>query len=259
MLGIEVKELYAKPLLEQKERQSQFRINKIIIEKQEKVNIVECQSVLGDIIKMKFNSQYRDQYARLAADLWFNTIMEYEIVDEGIYIEPQVYWNIYKNFPNGKSYLQGVGYKLTINDIPYTFVPRDYYFKDRNPAVYGLYYNDELIYIGSTANYHQRWGEHYLDFKTHSLTNEMYRQLSNVVDEIEFKILYDPIQVKKLAQDEEITMYEYEIVEKNCIEHYKPRYNKEGVVTPFRFQAKSPKSSKSYKMALNIEKNLTFN
>lgn len=256
MLGTEVKELYAKPLMEQKARQLQFCANKLVMEKQEKVNIVECQSALGDIIKMEFDSQRRDEYAYTAANLWFNIIIEYEIITEGIYLEPSVYWNIYKNIPNGKNFLQGVGYKLTINDIPYTFVSRDYYFKDRKPAVYALYYNNELLYIGSSANYPQRWGEHYLAFKSKSILNEMYTQLADKIDEIEFKVLYDSTQIIELAQSEEVTMYEYEVVEKKCIEYYKPRYNKEGVLKPFCFQAKQPKN---YKIALNIEKNLTFN
>ena len=54
MLGKEVKELYANPIIKQKIEQVKFKPTKIILEKQEKYILVESESN-GNVIKMKFN------------------------------------------------------------------------------------------------------------------------------------------------------------------------------------------------------------
>lgn len=144
---------------------------------------------------MKFNSQ-KKEYAAAAIDYWFNYITAYEIVPEGIYLPPETYWFIYKKNHIGAAYLKGTGYELTVNGERHTFVPTSYYFKDREPAVYGLYYNDEP------------------------------------------------------------SMHQYETVEKLCIEHYKPKYNTQGVTMEFYYQAEMKRED--YKLDQNIVKNLHF-
>lgn len=256
MLGKEVKELYANPIIKQKIEQVKFKPTKITLEKQEKYILVECKSN-GNVIKMKFNSQKRKEYAAAAIDYWFNYITAYEIVPEGIYLPPETYWFIYKKNHIGAAYLKGTGYELTVNGKRHTFVPTSYYFKDREPAVYGLYYNDELIYIGSSRNYTHRWGEHYISFFEGSMRyNVMYKDLHDERDKIEYKVLYDSEAVIKLAENDEPSMHQYETVEKLCIEHYKPKYNTQGVTMEFYYQAEMKRED--YKLDQNIIKNLHF-
>lgn len=63
MLGKEVKELYANPIIKQKIEQVKFKPTKITLEKQEKYIFVECESN-GNVIKMKFNSQKKKRICR---------------------------------------------------------------------------------------------------------------------------------------------------------------------------------------------------
>lgn len=49
MLGKEVKELYANPIIKQKIEQVKFKPTKITLEKQEKYILVECESNKNEI------------------------------------------------------------------------------------------------------------------------------------------------------------------------------------------------------------------
>ena len=81
----------------------------------------------------------------------------------------------------------------------------------------------------------------------------MYFNAVNDPNEIEFKVLYNKNEVEDLAKSSKISMYEYETVEKLCIEYLKPIYNIEGLITPFRYKVKP--NSTSYRTIKNIEKN----
>lgn len=256
MLGKEIKETYVKNLLNQKNEQIKFCSNKILIEKQNKKIIVTIESDLGQNIVIKFNSANKKIYAVAMIDIWLNEIENYTIVPEGLCLEPSVYWNIYKRKEYGKSLLQGTGYTMFINEKEISFVPTNYYFQTDNQAVYGIYDKDELLYIGSTSNYPQRWSEHYLSFYNKNRGNKMYQNTEINPDELEFKILYNQKDIAALAEVDQVSMYEYETVEKICIEHFKPKYNIEGITMPFKYQA--TRLANSLQNVKKIEKNLRF-
>ena len=128
---------------------------------------------------------------------------------------------------------------MTLNEQEIKFAPHTAYFVNKPPAVYGIYHQNELIYIGSTSDYTTRWAEHCLSFErkhANYYTNQMYQQNYDI-SELRFEILYNEEQVKTLSKTDELNMYVFEMVEKCCIEKYKPRFNIEGNTQPFRFNA----------------------
>jgi hypothetical protein len=80
-----------------------------------------------------------------------------------IYLPPDIYWNIYKRQAFGKEFIQGTGYTMTINGDIYYFPDTSYYFSNQEVplgerAIYAIYYQDILFYIGSTGTgVEQRW------------------------------------------------------------------------------------------------------
>lgn len=83
-------------------------------------------------------------------------------------------------------------------------------------AVYGCFYNDELIYVGSTSNYHSRIQQHYSMINMQS-NNALSKFLQNK-DLNKLKFVPFILGLKK---------EQYQILEKNLIRTLKPRCNVE--------------------------------
>jgi hypothetical protein len=79
---------------------------------------------------------------------------------------------------------------MTINGDMYWFPDTSYYFSNQETplgerAIYGIYYQGTLFYIGSTGTgVEQRWKEHHECFKEGSDLNLMYQRG------------YDPMEVQ---------------------------------------------------------------
>ena len=71
-------------------------------------------------------------------------------------------------------------------------------------GVYGMYRNDELIYIGMTMrSFKQRWKEHQGYIKNKSNALSVYSLIEDN-DKIEFKILYDVMKNGMLLSEKEV-------------------------------------------------------
>jgi hypothetical protein len=152
---------------------------------------------------------------------------------------------------------------MFINGEEHKFVSPDYYFKDKIPAIYGIYYNDEIIYIGSSTNYTQRWGEHILGMmgaQNHWKNNpQMYSNLKDYMEELEFKVLYSEEEMREIMGIDDskfFSSYMMEYIEEKCINHYRPKYNKAGVSLPFKYRGTRPRLEDYMKIKKKIDANL---
>jgi hypothetical protein len=91
---------------------------------------------------------------------------------------------------------------MIINDEPYHFPNTEYYFSSEEPmigerAVYGIYYGDDLLYIGSASSgIEQRWKEHHEAFKTGKGQNKMYTAGFDA-NQIEYRTLKTAAQLQE--------------------------------------------------------------
>lgn len=73
------------------------------------------------------------------------------------YLPPNIYWDIYKRVPSGKTLINNYHYQDNEGNI-YALPTTDMYFNSTfaslngGTGVYGIYSKGELIYIGYTAN-----------------------------------------------------------------------------------------------------------
>ena len=113
MLGKEVYETYVQDYLKQKNDSfKEFSFKKIEIEENLNITII---STFGDIIEIHpIDFQLKEKIIAIV-DIWLNLITRYKIVSEGVYLDPAIYWDIYKNKPFGRIILNNIGYTMTIN------------------------------------------------------------------------------------------------------------------------------------------------
>lgn len=96
-------------------------------------------------------------------------------------------------------------------------------------GVYGIYVNNELVYIGMTMrDFEKRWQEHINKIKSGSNELYFYKQLQKYDEEIKlhFKILVDASEKvidKKSFSEDEVKSMEYAL-----IKVLKPKYNLAG-------------------------------
>lgn len=261
-----------------KELNSQTKINKTLKEEHDKFPTITSSEdgkklILthktndGDEVIMTFNSPRREKYANTAKVIWSQYITSYVLLPEKqIYLHPNDYWNIYKKILFGKEIINGTGNSMWINGEQYTFVQPEYYFTTINAekseqlkdkGIYGIYYNDELLYIGSSARLESRWKEHDMNFRTHASINRMYLHKEYEPDKIEYKVLESGNDIAELIDTDDVPNWILQLIEAYYIKFYQPKYNIEGTAKhSFRFSATSDDVPKDY---WQIVKNLLTN
>lgn len=155
------------------------------------------------------------------------------MIENGKIVLPSnIFWRIYKKNAIAKEMLHTLGFE--IEGTKYKIVDRDYYFPQNMQVVYGIYYNTDLIYIGSSGNYIDRWKQHDINFRN-KVEQEMYAAGFDA-DKIEYRVL---IEGSKVFEDlgAKPDQWILENVEKFMIEWLQPRYNKEGKSQDFVFRA----------------------
>lgn len=99
-------------------------------------------------------------------------------------------------------------------------------------GIYGIYENDELVYIGMTMrNFQTRWNEHLENIKEQTYELPLYH-LINPDNKITFKIL---LNKKYMFSNSEITRRDLEAMEFALIQEHQPKYNFAGRNQPYRF------------------------
>lgn len=194
----------------------------------------------GDIIEYENNSID-------AIEIWLENKMKKYYIDEqeGLLVfDPEIYWSIYKEKSNGKVVLQFL--KQKVNGIELNFPKPEYYFRDKEAGVYGIYYNDKLLYIGSASSYIDRWKEHYQAFKDKDgKNNAMYLNDGINTSELEFRLLYNKEDIVELYNKAKLSekrrqymdLLTLEMIEKELIGLFKPLYNLEGKTSEYKFKS----------------------
>lgn len=104
--------------------------------------------------------------------------------------------------------------------------------KPKHFGVYGIYENDELVYIGYTMrDFSVRWREHSEAIIKQDKSQEIYRKI-NPNSKIEFGILID---VTKMKVDKQLKAQDIECMELALIHLYWPKYNVQGTKIPYKF------------------------
>lgn len=200
-----------------------------------------CTSSLGDQVKIIFTSPNREKYAKVAQICWSKIITDYTLLPNNqVYLPPKDYWNIYKKMAGGRELIKGIGNQLFINNTRFSFVDTDYYFNtspEIDRGVYGIYYQDILIYIGSSTDVLVRWKEHDEAFRNKSTTSNMYQANYNP-DLIEYRVLVSQKELNDLIPTEQANMWLMELIEWSYIKLLQPLYNKEGKSCCFNFKAR---------------------
>ena len=99
-------------------------------------------------------------------------------------------------------------------------------------GIYGIYENDELVYIGyTTREFESRWQEHIEAIMLQKKTQYVHQQI-NPSSKIEFGILID---ITELKTNKILTVSDIQSMELALIHLYQPKYNVQGVTTKYSY------------------------
>ena len=107
--------------------------------------------------------------------------------------------------------------------------------KDKSYGIYGMYKNDELIYIGYTMkSFEQRWNQHMVAIKNKALIKQQLYVygLIDWGDEIDFKVLID---ARAIETNEPLTERDWQSMELALIQMYQPEGNLAGRTYEYKF------------------------
>lgn len=127
-------------------------------------------------------------------DTWLFLIdNQYYLKDNIIYLFPNIYWNLYKLKSEIINNDKRIKIKLNGNKI--IFCNKNYYFDYNNKAIYGIYYNNELITISYSTNYFLKWMEIDRALRTKQIDKSNYQLTEKLkkypIDELEYRMLLD--------------------------------------------------------------------
>lgn len=195
---------------------------------------------LGDKVEQIFYSPKKKEYSTCALKFWETYNTQYLLLEEGyIYYPANIFWTLYKQIC--QSIARNVGSKLYINGVQYSFPSTSFYLDGatnqmaEKRGIYGIYYKDELIYIGSTCQDFQiRWQEHIQNFKNYQVPkNAMYRL---PLEDISFAVLLSGKEFKEVTR-EGMSSWMVEFAEWCFIKACQPTFNKAGNTENFKFHS----------------------
>ena len=242
-----------KELLNKSEEQNKVLLQEpsFKIEENEKgYKIVSYTTAFGDVFKATFYSKKKEIYTTIFIEIMKIIGTNYSLNSSKklIHLSPTQFWTIYKKIEEGKNILKAVGVlggKFKVNETFYSFPNTDYYFHQEENnnfstrGVYGIYFREELIYIGSSStDILERWSQHAKDFIIHSPHSQMYKIQD--LDDIEFKLLYEDKEINEMLpiKQKVVSTGTIQFVEQLLIKTLKPRYNIQGVIEPFQYKGK---------------------
>ena len=213
-------------------------------EEQEKKNIITLTTPLGDNIHMEVSGINRSVQTETSKLLWQIAASDYILLPQErlVYLPPNIYWSFYKKYPRGKEMLKGTCTKLFINDQSYRFPETGFYFSNKIAdltvsGVYGIYLDNELLYIGSSSDMITRWKQHNEGFRNGSKLSPMYSLVSDS-DRIIYKTLLTREEIETKMGIQNPSMWLIELAEFCYINALQPKYKVAGKTSPFIFQAK---------------------
>lgn len=156
-----------------------------------------------------------------------------------IYLPPVVYWDIYKRLEGGTTLIKKYSYTDINSGKQYYFPDPSMYFDNTfsslngGNGIYGIYHNDQLIYIGYTVNgFQNRFDQHRENFQIKSCSSPMYSKYD--LQNIGFRELITENEIQQLFRivdpiDKEI----FKLIEYCLISVLQPSENREGVTTDY--------------------------
>lgn len=205
---------------------------------------LKLTTALGDAVEMIFYSKKKAEYAKVAEKFWTTIITQYTLLSNRlVYLEPKIYWTLYKRLQYGKEFLLLTGAKMWINEQEYSFPDTKFYFTPQesyDKGVYGIYYKGELLYIGSASDMLARWREHDSNFRSGSSSSPLY-QIGYNPDEIEYEVLVK----EEDCPVEKPSMWVFELIEWSYIQVLQPKWNRDKGKY-FSFQARQGDLPVSY-------------
>lgn len=227
MTGLELQNL-------PKSQEIKVDIKKIEIEKLDLTIVLNND----DTIKVKCTSKYE---LINVLECWITYITSFYIDGKIIALSPEIYWELYKG--SNKNFAMSQ-MDINYNGNWYKLAERSYYFPQGKQGVYGIYYENELIYIGSSSNYIERWREHNINFRQKKVDVSKMYGMDYDADLLEYKILAESKEFEKIPRVKTVDMWIMENVEKFLIEKYQPKFNIEGIEKQFEFKATNMNSLK---------------
>lgn len=103
-------------------------------------------------------------------------------------------------------------------------------------GVYGIFIDDNIIYIGETLNFKQRFQAHNTCF--HCSDKPLYQKMRQEKENGKQVSIKPLINVEELKTEEKITERDLYAMELALITLYKPYYNHEGTIIPYIFSNK---------------------
>ena len=169
--------------------------------------------------------------------IWVDKIQKFYLENDKIVLPAFTFWNLYKGKDYEKIFVSG-DRLIEYDGNKYFLANKDYYFPQEKQAVYGIYYDNELWYVGSSSNYLERWSEHDLNFRNKRVKLSKMYGLECESDLIEYKVLALPEEFVQMPGNVKKDMWIIENVEWFLIKKLKPKYNVEGVNgVKFEFRA----------------------
>lgn len=89
---------------------------------------------------------------------------------------------------------------------------------DNRGGIYGIYLNNEIIYVGQTVNFNSRWYAHKSAIKNKIKDQQPFHQSELDINNLSFKILFDKSKIKLFPG-------EVNSIESTFISNILPKYN----------------------------------
>ena len=112
-------------------------------------------------------------------------------------------------------------------------VPRNTFTKFKGRGVYGIYSDNQLLYIGSTGDFGKRFESHNVGFK--SKNDRLYVKMRRDKADGRCVKIMPIINVDDLCTEASITDRDIQAMELALISIYKPMYNYQGRLAPYKF------------------------
>ena len=161
-------------------------------------------------------------------------------------VQEEVYWNIFNS-----NYRTILSYKIKTEDNKHIFntIPTSQWLQlnseippfenQKEKGIYGIYYKDELIYIGNTSkSFQERFNQHLASLGSNSQYLYTYlKELKAQPEDLSMKPLY-------ISNDDRVNAYGLSCIELAFIKFFQPKGNLAGRTQTYQFNQYTYKNFK---------------
>lgn len=175
--------------------------------------------------------------------------------DHRLYIPLKAYWNLRRSVFARQTVANRIinvdGYSCSLlgkddyySTEPMTKIEHELQEKSLAPmyaGVYGIYDEDELLYVGSATCLIERWKEHNQNFRTKSFSSKLYSAQVDP-DQLIYKELISGTEIAQTCELTSTSTWLLEFAEWMYIRTLQPKYNINGKTKQFQFHPNVKKS-----------------